>query len=56
MSCDQCGRTKCHLMPIRTYIYNPPEEQAFYEMKDWCVNCVVAEAIAAKFKGIRSSG
>ncbi len=20
-------------------------------MKDWCVNCVVAEAIAVKFKG-----
>ncbi len=51
MSCDQCGRTKCHLMPIRTYIYNPPKEQAFYDMKEWCVNCVVAEAIAAKFKG-----
>ncbi len=51
MSCDQCGRTKCHLMPVRTYIYNPPEEQSFYEMKDWCMNCVVAEAIATKFKG-----
>lgn len=38
-------------MPIRTYIYNPPEEIAFYAMKDWCVNCVVAEAIAAKFQG-----
>ena len=51
MSCDQCGRTKCHLMPVRTYIHNPPEVQSFYEMKDWCMNCVVAEAIATKFKG-----
>lgn len=51
MHCNQCGRTKCHLMPIRVYIYDPPKVQSFYTMKEWCMNCVVSEAIASKFKG-----
>jgi hypothetical protein len=38
-------------MPIRVYIYDPPEEISFYTMKEWCMNCVVAEAIATKFQG-----
>lgn len=51
MSCQKCGRTECHLVDVRKYIYNPPEVQSFYEKQYWCVNCLVAEAIASKFKG-----
>jgi len=50
-SCDKCSRPNCHLVPIRVYIYNPPETQSFYENQEWCVNCMVAEAIMSKFKG-----
>ena len=55
MQCNKCSRGSCHLVPVRAYIYDPPKVQSFYEEQLWCVNCLVMEAIASKFKGKRPS-
>jgi len=49
--CARCGETRKHLMEVRVYIYNPPDVNSFYEKKQWCINCIVAEGHNSGFTG-----
>ena len=56
MQCSKCSRGSCHLVPVRAYVFDPEGgTNHIYEDQNWCVNCLVMEAIATKFKGKRPS-